>query len=110
MTISPISLAGSVGCGIVLGANAGPTATYTFDAAKSANGRLHLSVQNFVAQVDIEVDSKEVLVEMQMDLDGEEPGTGTESGFARLRAPLGGTASDFVDIRTARLECKVEPA
>ena len=108
LLIGPLGAwANSVHCVMVLGDQEVSRGQYAFSIGVPATGRMQLQSQNYLADIDIEIDPNGIVVEMHMIRDGEEPGAATEAGFARLVSTNGAPASDYVDIQAARVQCDV---
>jgi len=108
LLIAPLGAwASSVHCVMVLGDRQVSEGRYPFTLGVPATGRIQLQSQNYLADIDIQVDLDGVVVDMHMTRDGEEPGTATAAGFARLVTANGSLSSDYVDLQAARLRCEV---
>ena len=97
----------TVSCDLVVGDSRTDVRTYQLPAESGAYEHLFLHSRGYVANVKVKTHEAGVVVDMMLELDGEEPAAMTEAGFARLRSKANTPATDYVDLKLGRLTCRV---
>lgn len=104
---SPVMANERVSCDLVVGDSKTGERTYQLPERSGAYEHLFIHARGYAANVKVKTHEAGVVVDMMLELDGEEPAAMTEAGFTRLRSKANAPASAYVDVKLGRLTCRV---